>query len=329
MSLFSLSHFAKDAAAFLFGCLILWNSSALAGDEQSAFANLKQWAHAADVQAAKKEWKNKHSSPPTHEEVAQLVESITAAAITVIDEGKAFERLYPNSQRGDEVRSLIVQTLSGTFGPPGLPVPKARAADVESVVREYLKTNPNDFSLNLVLCHVAAALPFAKACALYEELSAPTTPGPARSMAIKALAKLKQIGNPIEFGFTALDGRSIELKDLRGKVVLLDFWATTCLPCVTDLPDLKKLYDRYQTKGVEFIGISMDTDKQTLERFIQKQQIDWPQYFDPAGMTNRFATEYGIDGIPVVWLVDKRGNLRYVDARWSEAEKIEKLLSEP
>ena len=110
--------------------------------------------------------------------------------------------------------------------------------------------------------------------------------------------------------------------------MLLDFWSTTCVPCVAELPGLKQLYEKFHTNGFEIVGISLDSDKAALTRFIEKEKISWPQFYDPAGETNRLATQYGVAAIPVVWLVDKHGVLRQLDARWEQEKKVEALLKE-
>ncbi len=92
------------------------------------------------------------------------------------------------------------------------------------------------------------------------------------------------------------------------------------------MPDLKELYSRYKDQGLEVIGISLDSDKDALERVIRKEEIRWPQYYDPAGATNRFAQAYGIRSIPVVWLVDKQGVLRHLNGRENQEEKVKALL---
>ena len=257
-----------------------------------------------------------------------MVATITQAALVVMDQSREFEKQYPQSARLAEVHRSLSETLSTVFGSVGLPVPQNRARDVETCTRKLLLNAPDDIPLHLVLCRVAASLPKTQQFALYEELSREPTPGPARLMAKDALQKLQRVGVPLDLSFTALDGRKVSLADLKGKVVLIDFWSTTCLPCLREMPELKKLYGKYKSQGLEIVGINLDSNQKVLQRFIQKEEISWPQYFDPAGPTNRLAQEFGIRAIPVVWLVDRHGLLRYLNTSADREGQIEALLSE-
>lgn len=92
---------------------------------------------------------------------------------------------------------------------------------------------------------------------------------------------------------------------------------------------LKKILTKYQAQGLELAGITLDSDRDTLQRCIAREKIDWPQYFNPAGRTNRLAQEFGINGTPVVWLVDRRGFLHDLNGREDQEAKIQALLKEP
>ena len=140
------------------------------------------------------------------------------------------------------------------------------------------------------------------------------------------LRKLDRIGQPLALQFTALDGKDVDLAKLRGKVVLIDFWATWCLPCLAELPNVKAVYEKHHARGFEIVGISFDEKKEDLERLLAREKVPWPQYFE-AG-ENRFALEFQIESIPTMWLVDKRGRLRDLNAREDLAGKVEKLLAE-
>jgi thiol-disulfide isomerase/thioredoxin len=168
----------------------------------------------------------------------------------------------------------------------------------------------------------------ARARAVAEELAASAAPVTIVDDAKAMVKRFGRIGQPLRFKFTALDGREVDLEKLRGKVLLIDCWATWCPPCIREIPRLKTLYARLREKGFEIVGISWDDDKEALQKFVTEKQIVWPQYFDGKGELNRFAVEHDITGVPTTWLLDKQGVLRDVNALKNLESKVEKLLRE-
>ncbi|HET9529487.1 MAG TPA: TlpA disulfide reductase family protein, partial [Blastocatellia bacterium] len=140
-----------------------------------------------------------------------------------------------------------------------------------------------------------------------------------------------------DFDFKTLDGRSMKLSDFRGKVVMLDFWATWCGPCIKDLPDLKRLYSAFDRSQFEIIGISLDgkptrTPRDRVVDFIKKNEVTWPNAFDDGGWGNAVAKLYRVTGIPHQLLLDRDGIIRLItagaDASGSKLEHIQKTIEE-
>jgi|GEM_PF-1296909 len=108
--------------------------------------------------------------------------------------------------------------------------------------------------------------------------------------------------------FTAIDGRRVSTAALKGKVVLVDFWATWCGPCTAQTPRLMQLYEQYHEKGFEIIGISLDDSAWQCAKYISDNKIPWPQYYDGKGWDSAFAKRFNIEGIPLMVLIDREGN---------------------
>ena len=141
-----------------------------------------------------------------------------------------------------------------------------------------------------------------------------------RAEARKVQSALKP-GKPFpDFEGTQLDGKALSLTSFKGKVVLVDFWATWCGPCVRELPHVKTAYDKYHGKGFEIVGISLDRERDALEKFIKKNEMSWPQHFDGKAWESPVAQKYGVDSIPATFLLDREGNIIAKDLRGEALE---------
>jgi len=114
-----------------------------------------------------------------------------------------------------------------------------------------------------------------------------------------------------DFVTQRLDGNEWRLQDQRGKVVLIDFWATWCGPCISSLPNMKEIYEKYKSRDdFVMVGVSLDRDKQALVEFGQKHGIAWTQLFEESKHWNNSVTRaFGLRGIPSVWIINKEGDV--------------------
>ncbi len=170
-----------------------------------------------------------------------------------------------------------------------------------------------------------------------------------RARATSQIATLKRqaemASKPFELAFTAADGRAVDFAKLRGKVVLIDFWATWCGPCIAELPNVKNVYAAYHDKGFEVVGISLenaqllandtpeqvtaklDKARKVLTDFTAANDMPWPQYFDGKWWKNDISTQYDIKGIPAMFLLDQEGKVISTNARGPKLEsEVKRLL---
>ncbi|MEO6595922.1 MAG: TlpA disulfide reductase family protein [Planctomycetota bacterium] len=132
------------------------------------------------------------------------------------------------------------------------------------------------------------------------------------------------LGKPLELMGKLVGGEPFTTASLRGKVVLVDFWATWCQPCVRSLPDLVKTHAKYKAQGLAVVGVSSDRDVGALTAFLAaRPEIDWPQLFEPGQQGwHPLAGKLGVTAIPRLFVIDKKGVLRSIDAH----DKLDKLL---
>jgi len=132
-----------------------------------------------------------------------------------------------------------------------------------------------------------------------------------------------------DFSVVLLDGKTISLSSLKGKVVLVDFWSTTCSPCVRELPFVKTLYHELKEQGFAIIGISLDEDRKKLLNFVRENDLPWPISCSGKGWIDDTVAMFKINALPSIWLVDKQGVLRYYDVRGEElGNAVKSLLPE-
>ena len=140
------------------------------------------------------------------------------------------------------------------------------------------------------------------------------------------------IGKPaLDFQVMDLKGEKLALAQYRGQVVLLDFWATWCPPCIAEMPNLKKTYEKYKAQKFQVIGISLDRSAEPLNAYIEKEKLGWLHYWDKS---RKVSTMYKVGGIPSTFLIDGEGVIRKTNLRGSAlktavAQLVQENLAKP
>lgn len=167
----------------------------------------------------------------------------------------------------------------------------------------------------------------AKAVTILTELSKSPNPEVAREAA--AQLRFKNIlREPLPLAFTAADGSEFDIAKLRGKVVLVYFWASHSGACATETPAVVATYEKYRESGFEVVGISLDSNKERMQAFVADKKMTWPQHFDGKGTRNAISSSYAVRTLPTMWLVNKKGFVAFTDARGELEDLVKKLLAE-
>ena len=117
-----------------------------------------------------------------------------------------------------------------------------------------------------------------------------------------------------DFNVKSITGEDLSLVKFRGKIVLLDFWATWCGPCRQEMPNVKRVWEKYRNDNFVIIGISLDKDRRSLDQYLQSEDITWPQYYERGGRFS-VAGQYGVNAIPQSFLIDQDGAVKGVGLR--------------
>ncbi|MEX2188240.1 MAG: TlpA disulfide reductase family protein [Pirellulales bacterium] len=182
--------------------------------------------------------------------------------------------------------------------------------------------------------HVEAAAKIAEAVgAAYAKFDNEQLAAVAKIWAESAKRRLGVVGSEVAINGTLASGEPLDWPALRGKVVLIDFWATWCGPCVQSLPELEDLYALYHEQGFEIVGVSLDYKKADLDGFLAQRKLPWPILANmvdkPEGTPEPNAERYGVDGIPWVILVDKQGKAAAVGLHGEALEaRVKELLAQ-
>jgi len=147
----------------------------------------------------------------------------------------------------------------------------------------------------------------------------------------KGITAEKEWGNAPDFTLPQLNGKSLTLSDFKGKVIILNFWATWCPPCRMEIPDFVELFEKYKDEGLVIIGVSLDGgDSRSVKQFSEKYKINYPIVLGNAKVTKDYG---GVRAIPATFVINRKGNIKekYIgyQPRSTFEEEAKKLLELP
>jgi thiol-disulfide isomerase/thioredoxin len=202
-------------------------------------------------------------------------------------------------------------------------------SDLEGFLNTYGKSD----EAPEVLLQLASANEFNaeedKAKEEYRKLSQAFPDTPAGKKATGALRRLELDGKELSLKGTGLDGQTVDVASMRGKPVVIFFWASWADPAKHEVPELNKLVESHRKDGLEIVGVSLDNERSSLEAAVKELGMSWPQIFEAGGMDGRLASEFGIISLPTMFLVDTEGKVVNRNLRTaSEVERsLEKVLA--
>jgi thiol-disulfide isomerase/thioredoxin len=209
-------------------------------------------------------------------------------------------------------------------------------SDVDLAIRvceEFAKRFPKSGRGPRLYLSASASMPEDQRYPLFKSMAEHYPNSEFAPFARGALRQHDEIGRPFTLKFTdAISGKPFDLADCKGKVVLIDFWATWCGPCVEKIPRLKELEAKYGTQGFVIIGVSLDMPESQgglakLKSFVAEHSLPWAQFYEGKAPKDSFAAAWGVDIIPTTFLIDRQGLLREV-VRKDPEPSIQKLLAE-
>jgi len=197
--------------------------------------------------------------------------------------------------------------------------------DYQTKNLQFAKSNPNSYYAPVALFSTAAN---DKTVTVAEQVFKTMSPqiqatdaGKTIQEFIKAHYRLKIGAAAPDFTQVNVDGKPVTLSSFKGKVVLIDFWASWCSPCRQEIPNIVNQYKQYKDKGFEIISVSLDNSRAKWLLALKQEGMSWPQLSDLKGESNAVARLYGVSAIPATFLVDKDGKLLSTGLRGEELNK--------
>jgi peroxiredoxin len=204
---------------------------------------------------------------------------------------------------------------------------ESQAKEIVATFTNLYKANPASPVTTLILLQFSNIFPEIKEnlATIYESLEPSAKKGPFAEFIDKtiATAAFGQIGTAIpDFTQNDVNGKPFTLSSLRGKYVLVDFWASWCGPCRAENPNIVKAFNKYKSKNFTVLGVSLDQDKAKWLEAIKKDGLAWSHVSDLKYWNNAVAVQFGIQSIPASFLIDPSGTIVARDLRGADLDKF-------
>jgi thiol-disulfide isomerase/thioredoxin len=275
---------------------------------------------------------------PEAKEQADGAQSEFTPMMAVFGDAAANARLSAKADSKDpavaadgRAQQLLVQWWTTSSDPAA----QAKVADqVEALAKAHVDSAPlTEQVLEMSQMGAAGPASVARMQALITDVMKNEMVEQSKAQVVAAQTMARLVGKPMLIAGKTIDGKELSTADWRGKVILVDFWATWCGPCKAELPRVKDLYAQYHDKGLEVLGVSSDFDADDLKKFLAADpKMPWPQLFDAAAAEQHdfspVAKGFGIISIPTMFLIDKAGVCRSVEAREAMEYLVPQLLAE-
>lgn len=204
---------------------------------------------------------------------------------------------------------------------------------IDRGIKNYMDTTRNDVASTYFFeRYLMANKTLDDVLAYYDNLTdrvKKSAPGKALRQKIEDMQQVNLGGMAPNFELTTPEGTKISLYSLRGRIVLLDFWASWCGPCLAEVPNLKAIYDKYHSKGLEILGVSLDEKDAAWKAAIEKKGLTWKHGSSLKGWKCPIAQRFKVTGIPRMYIIDAKGKIIAQDLRGEKlAQKMDELFAQ-
>jgi peroxiredoxin len=194
--------------------------------------------------------------------------------------------------------------------------------EFDKSIRNFLDTTGDSHAVTYFIGNfMAREYPYTDLEYYYDRLTPEVKAGHPGQLLRERLDRLRGVnvgGTAPDFSLPTPDGTDLSLSSLRGKYVIVDFWASWCGPCLAEVPNMKAIYDRHHASGLEILGVSLDDKRDNWLDAIDKHGLDWLHVSSLQGWECHVAKMYNVTGIPKMFLLDKDGRVLATDLRGEE-----------